>query len=161
MADSSHAPTEVEESPHLCRRSSDFAAGFLAFVAFDLVSRRDAHHFPRGQPSPTPSPCAVSLWPSLPSSFRSIFVLVQPTTSVMCHLPEWESPLFTWGLSVCFLHEAPLGRAPVPTCSLPPASTFLFIGRLCDCAPLFCTTWGCLVTFLGLSFSCVGLRFGP
>ncbi|CAE7745584.1 unnamed protein product, partial [Symbiodinium necroappetens] len=68
--------------------------------------------------------------------FQVIFVLVQPTASVMCHLPEWGR--------LCSLGASQFASCTRLSGPCPHAHLFLAagidlspLGRLCDCAPSF------------------------
>ena len=68
--------------------------------------------------------------------FQVVFVLVQPTTSVMCHLPEWER-LCSLGASQFASCTRSSGPCSCAHLFLAAGIDLSPIGRLCDCAPSF------------------------
>ena len=66
--------------------------------------------------------------------FQVVCVLVQPGTSVMCHLPEWRR-LVSLGASVYTTCPAPPGQCACALRLLACGIDLSPLGRLCECAP--------------------------
>ena len=98
--------------------------------------------FPRGSPPQTRRTatstalalrCLSLVFAAL--QFQVVCVLVQPGTSVMCHLPEWRR-LVSLGASVYTTCPAPPGQCGGALQLLACGIDLSPLGRLCECAPL-------------------------